>query len=537
MRVSTAQIYNIANIGMSAAQTALIKTQEQISTGKRVLTPADDPVAATQILQLNRDVARTEQFEKNINIAVNDLELEEVALNSIINLAQRMKELAVRAGNTAVLTASDYKALAAEVDSRIDELLNLQNTRGSAGQYIFAGYQGSTEPFAAGGSGYFAYAGDEGQLRIQASDTVSVAVSDSGKRLFEDIKSSHNTFYTTASESNTSNPAAIISVGQVLDQTEFDAIFPDDLIVSFNAATDSLSNVNNYTVTEKSTGKVLIANAAYLPGTDIEVAGLSFSISGQPQVGSPATAATLAVAFGGAFDFSVTQSLVTLTVGSQTETLTLDRPVTSMADLVLAFNATTETVVGSGASENAEKLAALGLAFDATGFTSPNGWNITIEAGDANADAVTGLATTGAGTTSANGAVGTAGDSFIINSTNKQGLLTTLSRFSAAMKAAENTSESKAVLSEMVAKTLANLDNAMTNVIEVQSELGARLNTLDSSRDLNADNLLYTKKVLSELQDLDYAEAATRLQLESFVLTAAQQSFVKLSQLTLFNFI
>ncbi len=537
MRVSTSQIYSIANVGMAQAQSAMIKTQEQISTGKRVLTPADDPVAATKILQLTREEARTVQFEKNIDVAENDLELEEVALGSITNLSQRMKELAVRAGNTAVLTPDDYRALAAEVDSRMSELLSLQNTRNASGQYIFAGYQGDTQPFASGGTGYFTYVGDEGQLHIQASGSVSVAVSDSGQRLFEDIDSGHNTFYTRASESNTSNPAATISVGTIVTQGEFDTIFPDDLVVTFNAYSDSINNVANYTVTQESTGKVLVANAEYSPSVDIEVAGISFAINGDPQQGLPATAATIPAVFGVAFDFSATQGSVTLTVGAQSETLTLDQPVTNMAELVAAFNSTTETIVGSEASQNAEKLAALGLTFDATGFTSPNGWNITIEQGDANIDAITTLTTIGAGTTSADGIVGVAGDSFSITSTDKQGLMTTLARFSEAMKNIENTAESKAALADVVAKTLTNLDNAMTSVISVQSEVGARLNTLESSRELNADNLLFTREVLSKLQDLDYAEAATRLEMESFVLTAAQQSFAKVSQLTLFNFI
>jgi len=64
MRVSTSQIYNIATLGMSQAQAAVTKTQEQMATGKRVLSPADDPVAATTILQLNQELSRTEQLRK-----------------------------------------------------------------------------------------------------------------------------------------------------------------------------------------------------------------------------------------------------------------------------------------------------------------------------------------------------------------------------------------------------------------------------------------------------------------------------------------
>ena len=155
MRVSTSQIYNIANIGMAKAQAAVTRTDEQIASGKRLLSPADDPVAATTILQITQELSRIEQFNKNITIAENNLNLEEVALDSVTNLIHRMKEIAVAAGNTAVLTPDDYEAYATEIDSRIEELLNLQNTRSSSGQYIFAGYQGGTQPFTSDGGGNY----------------------------------------------------------------------------------------------------------------------------------------------------------------------------------------------------------------------------------------------------------------------------------------------------------------------------------------------------------------------------------------------
>ena len=146
MRVSTSQIYSIATIGMRDAQVAVDKTHQQISSGKRVLSPADDPVAATSILMLNQELARTSQFGKNIDTADNNLALEETTLQSVVSLIQRLKELSVNAGNTAVLSKSDYKAMAAEVDNRLEELMNLQNTRNASGQYIFSGFQSETIP-------------------------------------------------------------------------------------------------------------------------------------------------------------------------------------------------------------------------------------------------------------------------------------------------------------------------------------------------------------------------------------------------------
>jgi flagellar hook-associated protein 3 FlgL len=419
MRISTSQIYTIADIGMRDAQVAIENTHEQLSSGKRVLSPADDPIAATSILSLNQELARTTQFKKNIDIADNNLNLEETTLQSMTNLMQRLREIAVSAGNTSVLTAADYKSLAAEVDSRLDELVNLQNTQNASGQYIFAGYQSAAAPFVAVGGGNYAYQGDEGQLRLQASATVTVAVSDSGKRVFLDIPSSHNTFNTSASSANTASPAATITVGDVVDQDAYDKFYPQDMQITFNQNSAVLPAALNYTITERTTGKILAANQLYVEGQDIQLNGVKFALFGSP---APATA------------------------------------------------------------------------------TTP-------------------------------------GDSFFVESTNKQGLLTSVSRFSDIMKNVKDTPASKAELAVMVAKTLTNFGNAINSMGLVMGDVGARLNLLESTKNLHMDTELYGKTVLAQLQDLDYVEASTRLQMQTMVLSASQQSFVKISDLSLFKYL
>src|SRR5690625_7217118 len=89
MRVSTSQIYNLAAVSMTKAQAAVNKTSEQMNTGKRVLSPADDPVAATTILRLNQELVRAEQFAKNISVAEHSLNQEERALDALANLLTR----------------------------------------------------------------------------------------------------------------------------------------------------------------------------------------------------------------------------------------------------------------------------------------------------------------------------------------------------------------------------------------------------------------------------------------------------------------
>lgn len=662
MRVSTSQIYNVANIGMRDAQVAVDKTNQQISSGKRVLSPADDPVAATAILMLNQELARTTQFTKNIDTADNNLTLEDTTLQSVVSLVQRLKELAVNAGNTAVLTPSDYKAMAAEVDSRLSELMNLQNTRNASGQYIFAGFQSETQPFVNNGGGNYTYQGDEGQLSVQASTTVTVAVSDSGKRIFVDIPASHNTFITRPSASNQATPPALISVGDVYDQASFDKLFPEDLLVTFNANSAVNPPSPNYTITERSTGKVLVDKQVYVSGQDIKVSGAKFSISGTPFSGLPAIPSTLslnAASFSGATaadkNFSVTPGFLDITVGGITETLTLDQNMLTSSgvstvpaglnDLISNLGGaadksfyTTPPANTSSAAANYKKLQNLGITLSDTGvFTSPTGLNITIKNSSSVAITnITGIVTQGAGTTTANipfsypgastfnfsaapetvdvsvngktvtltlstnvtdpislaaafnngtnaielaklgviatpqgfssvnnsvislsnagtnvlaamgvsgnpvkssqGVLAVPGDKFIVESTGKQSLLTTVSRFSEAMKGVDTTQASKDEFAKLVSKTLASFENVLSNISSVQGDVGARQNMLESTRNLNSDIELNSKTVLSQLEDLDYAEASTRLQMQTFVLSAAQQSFIRISELNLFKY-
>ncbi len=527
MRVSTSQVYTLASQGISQGQAGLNKIQEQINTGKKVLSPADDPVAATAILQLTQELARTEQYKKNIDLAENSLDLEESTLKSVTGLIQRMREIAVASGNTAVLTAEDYGAYAAEVETRISELLSLQNTRNATGQYIFAGYQSGSQPFVVSGAGNYAYQGDEGQLYLQASSSVQVAVSDSGKKVFGDIPSGHNTFTTYASSTNKAIPPASISVGDVVDQEAFDKLYPEDLVVSFS----QVGGATVYSVAERASGKQLLANQPYVQGQDIKVAGARFFITGTPDTGIPAQATGLDFGSLAATDFSATPASITLTVGSRTEVLQLNTAINSPADLAAALSST------AGSPSNQDKLAALGVSVTAAGLTVANGLPLRLSAGTVATDAVFGIATQGSGSLANNGVPAKNGDSFVVESSDKQSLLNTLSRFAQALRSVQNTPQSKADMANLAAKTLTNLTHTETRITSVQGELGARLNTLDSARSMNLDITLTTKTVLSSLRDINVADASIELSMQSLVLNAAQQSFVKISQMSLFNFL
>ena len=85
--------------------------------------------------------------------------------------------------------------------------------------------------------------------------------------------------------------------------------------------------------------------------------------------------------------------------------------------------------------------------------------------------------------------------------------------------------------------SLDQLDSAMDQFLGFRVSIGARLNALDSQEKINVSMLIQLEQTRSVVEDLDYAEAASRLSRESITLQAAQQAFVKVQNLNLFNFI
>ncbi|MHA6494568.1 flagellar hook-associated protein FlgL [Pseudomonas borbori] len=186
MRISTIQAFNNGVSGLQRNYAEVTRTQEQIASGNRILTPADDPVASVRLLQLEQQQNVLTQYKDNLAAADNSLKQEEATLNSVNTVLQRVRELAVQAGNGS-LSVQDRDSIAAELSEREEELFSLVNTRNARGEYLFSGFQGKTQAFVRDGDGSYSYQGDEGQRKLQIASSQNVAISDSGKAIFQNI--------------------------------------------------------------------------------------------------------------------------------------------------------------------------------------------------------------------------------------------------------------------------------------------------------------------------------------------------------------
>ncbi|MDX1795489.1 MAG: flagellar hook-associated protein FlgL [Hydrogenovibrio sp.] len=138
MRVSTSQFYSQSYSAIAKHQNSVMQIQEQISSGKRVNRPSDDPVATSQINSLNKTIDSLAQFKKNGDYARSQLSLEETQITSAVDAVQRARELSLQMMND-TYSAKDRQSTAKEVGQLIDHLSSLMNSTNSEGELIFAG--------------------------------------------------------------------------------------------------------------------------------------------------------------------------------------------------------------------------------------------------------------------------------------------------------------------------------------------------------------------------------------------------------------
>ncbi|ALQ51778.1 flagellar hook-associated protein FlgL [Nitrosomonas ureae] len=402
MRVSTQTIHETGTNLMLQNQGNLVKTQQQLSTGKRILTPSDDPIAAAQALNVTQAAALNKQFSVNRASASSSLGLEENVLKQVTSILQSVHNSAVYAGNS-TLNDADKKILATELRGKFDSLVGLANTTDENGQFLFSGYQANTKPFVQTGLNV-QYAGDQGQRMNQVGSARQLPVSDSGIDVFERIRDGNGIFSTAADSLN--NGTGIIDKGSV--------IVPADLTganyeINFTVA----AGVTTYDIVNVTTGSAVSSGNPYTSDSAISFDGIQLSITGDP----------------------------------------------------------------------------------------------------------------------ANG------DRFTVSPSSNQSIFETVSDLITALETPSSSQPGSTRLSNSLNTALQNINNSLEHVLTKQSAIGARMNEIDSLESVGDDQNIQFEKLLSDLQDADLSKVISDFQRQQLYLQAAQQSYIKISGLSLFNYI
>jgi flagellar hook-associated protein 3 FlgL len=396
LRVSTKMMADQAVNSMLEQQTRMSKTQMQISSGRRILTPSDDPTGSVRVVDLKGAIARVEMYQANSDRASSRLEQEESILMGVTNLLQRTYQLALQGNNLAVLSASDTRAIAYEIRQLVDELEAQANSKDAGGDYIFAGYKSGTKPFTRTAADTYTYSGDQGQRKLQIGADRTIADGDNGFDLFMNV--------------DTGPYATVTGVAA----TGFGAIADGDLTIN------------------------------------------GISVGGIPAAASADERATqIRDAINGISDITgVNADLAT------SSTLTLS---SSAGDVAVVAASTADTGLTTGTT----------------------------------------LATTGT-----------------------RNIFETMLELATTLEA-----------NDSVDRYLNDIQEAMGKVTDIHSTVGARMNAIDEQYEMNADIKLALESHLSDVEDLDYTEAISRLNRQSLALQAAQKAYAKVQGLSLFNYI
>ncbi len=402
MRISTMNFYDVGTRAMLEQQNALLKTQQQVATGRRITVPSDDPVAAARALVVSQTATMNTQFGSNRDAARGSLSVLDTTLNAVGNVIHDIRELAVQAGD-GVLSNIDRQSLASALQGRFNELLGLANSRDAAGNYLFAGYQVGTQPFAVSG-GAVSYNGDDGSLTLQVASSRQLGVTQSGRDVFERIRTGNGVFVTGAPPTNTGT--GTINQGSVVNAS---LLTGQSYAIVFNV----VGAVTTYDVINTTTATTLSTGNPYTPNAAITIDGMQVQIDGAP----------------------------------------------------------------------------------------------------------------------ANG------DQFTLAPSTNQSLFTTISDLIAALQTPTSAPTYSAPLVNALGRGIANLDQALDNVLKYRADAGAKLNEVQSLDGTGEAIDIELQQQLSELQDVDYAEAISRLTRQQTFLEAAQKSFIKVVSNKLFDYI
>ncbi|WP_413738598.1 flagellar hook-associated protein FlgL [Sodalis sp. RH21] len=183
MRLSTSMIYHQNLNSITNAYAKWQNTALQLATGKKVNSPADDPIAASQAIGLNNMQAVGEQYGAARSTAIASLSMESTVLDQVTGVIQNVQTLLVQAGD-GTLSDNDRQSLSTQLQSYKDQLVGLANSKDGNGNYIFAGYKTGTAPFEQDSAGNVSYIGGAQSISQQVDDSREMAIGDSGAQVF-----------------------------------------------------------------------------------------------------------------------------------------------------------------------------------------------------------------------------------------------------------------------------------------------------------------------------------------------------------------
>ena len=275
MRVSTLLSQQIGVRTMATQEAKMLHTMQQLASGKRLLTPADDPLAAAQSVNVAQTESMNLRFGTNRGIAEQNLASEENVLNNITSALQGVLGRVVEAGNGSY-SDGERRVLANVLRQTYESLMGNANATDGNGQYIFSGDRGNVAPYDAKTG---VYQGNNGERLVQVGQTRQMSTSDTGLTVFSRTAPGTQTYVAEAGASNagtgTFGKVEIVDTGNAAFGENFSLVFSQDPADANAPLQYSVIDANG----------VASPAQAYVEGATISVNGVSVAISGAPEAG------------------------------------------------------------------------------------------------------------------------------------------------------------------------------------------------------------------------------------------------------------
>ena len=607
VRIATSNFYSRSLTNLQERQANLDRAQLELSTGKKILKPSDDPTGANTMIRLRKELQASDRYITSQESARRYNEVTEANLVSMNNTLFRSKELLAQSINGAMDTNA-LNAISAELSARGTEFFSQSNAQNANGDYIFSGYQTDVQTYTKDIFGFAEYQGDDGQRELVVGPNTRVATNDVGSDFIDSVPSDYGYFETSSDK---------LSIGQVTDISEYRLqSFPEGRYqIQFNATADgydvidvSLDPANQviksvsgylagddivingisfktnasdppiagetfdvnlqqtssideyqinffaagqYNITDVNTGRVVVPDTNYVMGDTISYKGVEFS--SDPNGTAPAVGDTLTFGIPTKnTNWIIQQAIDSMgDIGANFQPVANDGSKYSMdfaappgellpanhplfgatpgvtGNMQIPANAGTATLIPSSIDEASE----LPIGDYRLSFLDEDGDGVVDTAQMDEIDPVTGRLKpqpTGLsfqGEYVAGEPLKVAGVEFLISGVPAIGDTYEIGR----PRGAERT--------EILSVMLDELDNAVVELENTRSSVGARLNIVDNFEVQQERFKETTSSTLAIIEEIDIYEAINNLEQSKVGLQAAQQSFAKIQNLTLFDFI
>jgi flagellar hook-associated protein 3 FlgL len=528
-RVSTANSYDVTlnNIGKRHADMAT--SQEQLSTGKRVIRASDDAVAATLSERAQNRLARVEADQRALEASRTALTQAESALGEATDVMHRVRELMVQAGNP-VLGSRERQDLALQLEGLREQMLGVANRADTSGLTLFGGLGGSEQPFVDmyGPNAGVRFDGLAGQyLPTEASLPHAI----DGNNVWMNVPKGNGAFTVNLNVQNQGSVSVSSSVADISPP-----VAPPGTSLSVEFFSDPINGAMSYRVVDV-TGNVVAPTAVYnSSGTPVTVGTITFDLQGiakpgdsidiipqfdatpvftgysaVPETGNSGQLRASLGAFSGS---TLPPALDTGGMGYEIEFLSND---TFRVREVLA-----DTAAGDPAFSN-------NVILDPPALPVPP--------------------STDTYSFAANKSISFSGVSLELQGAPKQGdklnLLPVADGPGEIFQTIQNTIDAlhytganqSAHLTQELARGLQEADAGLDRILAARGRLGEWLNRADSMEGLFADRALAYEKENSDLTDVDMVKAISKFEGQQVAYQAALQSYAQVQKLSLFQYI